>query len=310
MKKILAFTLCFLMCLSLFSCEKGTDKMNEKTTDETTYASDKASASKNNGVNNAPSTQTKPTLSKKELAMQAYNEVLNNERTLKHPLHNSPYFDEIYIKNIYNFGQYNNATQAIIDMDKDGIDEMIVVNNGKKVILHYENDLVYGFDFSSSAMDIVYTDGSFSWYHYENNINEYGVSKISFVSGRLKFQELYRNENYNKFYVGGAEVTIDDYYEYIGQNPKTAIEFTPVDMSALNEGKAIELASKHWNIENGSFDEKTGYRYRFDAYRDGEKYHVCLYWFVQNSHYENLKCVTVDISTGEILKSTELHAKG
>ncbi|MBE6548940.1 MAG: hypothetical protein E7670_00755 [Ruminococcaceae bacterium] len=310
MKKILAFTLCFLMCLSLFSCEKGTDKMNEKTTDETTYASDKASTSKNNGVNKAPSTQTKPTLSKKELAMKAYIAVLNNERTLKYPLHNSKEFDEIYIKKIYNFGQYNNATQAIIDMDKDGIDEMIVVNNGKKVILHYENDLVYGFDFLYDAMQTLYADGSFSWRHYENNINEYGVSRISFVNGRLKFQELYRNENYHKFYVDGVEVTEEKYYEYIGQNQKTAIEFTPIDMSALNEGKAIELASKHWNIENGSFDEETGYRYRFDAYRDGEKYHVCLYWFVDNTYYENLKCVMVDITTGEISQSNTIHAKG
>jgi hypothetical protein len=308
MKKTLAFIICLLMCVSLFSCEKKTDKKDEQSV-QTTYANNENSASKNNGANKAPSA-TKPKSSSKEHVMKAYEEVLNHERTLKYPLHNSQGFDEIYIKNIYNFGQYNNATQAIIDMDKDGIDEMIVVNNEKKVILHYENDIVYGFDFSYNAMQTLYTDGSFSWSHYRNNTNEYGVSRISFVNGRLKFQELYRNENYDKFYVGGVEVTSDDYYEYIGKNPKTAIEFTPIDMSALNEGKAIELASKHWNIENGSFDKETGYRYRFDAYRDGEKYHVCLYWFVDNTYYENLKCVTVDISTGEISKSTEMHAKG
>lgn len=306
MKKILAFAICVLMCVTLYSCAKS-NHSSEKISSETSIPNNENPHSNGNSINKIPSV-SKPTT--KEIITKAYQDVLNNERTIKYPLRDSENFNEIYIKDIYYFDHYNNATQAIIDMDNDGNDEMIVANNGKKVILHYENDTVYGFNFSSNALDTVYTDGSFYWYHYENNISEHGVSRISFVNGRLKFKELYRNENFDKFYVDGVEITEEKYYEYLGNNQKTAIEFTPIDMSALNEGKAIELASKYWNIENGSFDETTGYRYRYNAYQEGDVYHVCLYWFVNNSYYENLKCVSVNLSTGEISKSTEIHAKG
>lgn len=309
MKKILAFTLCFLMCLSLFSCEKDTDKMNEKTTDETTYASDKASTSKNNGVNKAPSTQTKPTLSKKELAMQAYNAVLNNELILHYPTHNSTSIKELYLKDIYSSDQYYNTTYAMIDMDQDGIEEMVIANSSEKVILRYENDIVYGFEFSYNSMKQIYTDGSFSWSYY-GNPSEYGVSKLSLAGGKKKFQELYRTENYEKFYIEGTEVTSDEYFKYVEENQNSEVTFKPLDLSLLNEGKAIEIASKHWQINQGDFEAETGYRYRFNAYKEGDKYHVCLERFVNNSYYENVKCVAVDITTGEISQSNTIHAKG
>ena len=305
MKKILAFILCLLLCICLLSCEKlavptGGQSISSDLPEE------KAPSSQNNNENKSP-LFSDSTAVKNALAKKAYEAVLKSERTLC--LSNA---SEVYFSDIFYFDRYDTPLQAVIDMDRDGIEEMLFRNSDaeKTVLLHYENDTVYGYTFDRCAMQLIFEDGSFSWSYFSGFGDEYGVSRISFVDGRLKFQELVRTEAYLKFYLNGVEFTAEQYAKYRETITQTAINFTPLDLSLLNEGKALAIASEHWGVKQGEFDAETGYRYRLTVCKDGEHYRVCLYWFVRNSYYEHLKCAWVDVKTGEISAPDYPDAKG
>lgn len=300
MKKIIAFLLCLLLCMSLVSCQTKNDP-NEEGSETSAPASENAPTSVNNNKGNGSSVSN-PLFLEKELARKAYEEALKNERTILYPYYQSTTVGETYFEDLFYFSSDHECKQAVVDMDKDGIEEMVFndYQSGEVVILHYENGDVYGYDFSNGDMQTIYTDGSFHWYSYSDFGYEQGVSKVSFINGRMVFEELYRCEDYSTYYINGKEVTYQKYLEYIENNNKKEIEYTPLNLPLLNEGKALEIASKYWGIEQGDFDEDTGYRYRLSVGRYGELYRVCLHWFVKNSYYVHLECVLIDIDTGEI----------
>lgn len=306
MKNILAFIICILICASLIACEKGKSPEEEQAKSATALILNNSDDESDGG---------NPSLNTQSLANQAFMSVLNNELPICYSESNASNGSDIYLKNIiYNTSSFN-VLHATVDMDGDGIDEMVLRDSNKKILLKYDNGIVYGFYFSSHAMGNIYSDGSFSWYHYGDSTapSSYGVSRLSFSDGKLKFQELCRRVELTTYiyYIGGVEVTEDKYWDYINQNTNETVIFTSIDVSLLNEGKAIAIASEDFGIKEGDFDTQTGYRYHFYAYKSGDLYHVELYWFITNqARYETVKCVFVNISTGEIFPCDEDHAKG
>ncbi|MBO5415582.1 MAG: hypothetical protein J6A83_03000 [Clostridia bacterium] len=303
MKKILAFIICILIFASLIACEKEKSPEGEQSKSATALILNN-SDDESDGGNPSPNTQT--------LAHQAFVAALNNELTIRYSVSNSSGTSDIYLKDIMYTPTSSTLTHATVDMDGDGTDEMVLRYGNTKILLKYDNGIVYGFYFSSSAMENIYSNGSFSWSYYGDQ-NSYGLSRISFANGKLKIRELCRYDydgNYT-YYIGGAEVTYEEYWDYREQNTNESVPFTSLDISLLDEGKAIAIASEKLGISEGDFDEETGYRYHFNAYKFGNSYHVELSWFVANeAHYQTLKCVLVDISTGEISPCNEPHAKG
>lgn len=300
MKKILVLMLCFMLFLGLCSCD--TEDLSGGDNQTITEVSDDQSSKGNK------SNSSKSKLSEKELAMQAYDAVLKNEIPMLYETG-----EELYLKDVFSFEQDELPVQTVVDMDQDGIDEIITdVSSGKiRFLLHYESGRVYGFSFSYDSMSTIYTDGSFYWYYY-GYLYERGCSRISFEGEKLKFEEIYRVLDFDRFYIGGKQVTPDEFYEYRENNPQTEVEFVPMDISLWEQGKAIALASEYWGVTEGSFDEETGYRYHLTYSKNyyDNTYEVCLYWFVENSYYEHLEHVWVDVSTGEVAISNELHGKG
>lgn len=306
MKKLIAFILCILICVSFVACEQEeTDKGGQALSGE------KISSTNDDDSDTSPShSSSEPDTRKK--ASDAYKAVLSNAMTLRNSSGKDVYFQDILRINTYESA--NLPQQSAVDMDGDKIEEFIIKDSYRyrTIVLHYEKGIVYGFEFDSDTMQYIYKDGAFYWIHYSSSFGrEYGVSKISFEGEKLKFQELCRNEGYSKYYVGGTEVTQEVYQEFMNDYTLSdQLEFKEIDISLFNEGKALELASKHWDIKQGEFDEENGYRYRMTVYKDGNYYRVCLYHFVNNTYYEHIKCLWVNIDTGAVSIPNQPHAKG
>ncbi len=310
MKKYIAFLLCFLMCVSLISCEKEKLIVDGQATSADVSAGGSSSSPNNAEKDTLPPQNAEPT--KRELAMQAYEAVVRNEVKLNYPLdYSSTGIKETYFEDIFYIGRNNTVVQALVDMDKDGVEEMVMKNydTDKTVILHYENDIVYGYTFNSDAMHSIYNNGSFYWIYYRIE-SEYGVSRISFVNGRLKFEELGRVEQCSRFYLSGTQVSEEEYQRYMENITQTPIEFTTFNPFLISEEEAKAIASEYWGIKDGDFDSETGYRYKMIVYKDGDCYRVCLYCFVYNSHYDHLDCICVNGYTSETSAPEYPDAKG
>ena len=232
MKKTLALLLCFLMLASLASCKGGDDPT------ETTVATTAANEDDGGGSGSNKSHTT--ILSNKERARLAIDKVVAGERPMINQGAECYIYDlEIYDLNGVEYFYVN------VDMDKDGIDEMIILVNsyvGYKLLLHYEDDTVYGFLFDEDAMMYVYPDGSFRWHYSSYDESGFGYSTLSFDNGNLKFNEICRTEDYTRFYIDGKVVTSEEYYEYIQTRFTKELEFSPLDTSKWGSGRAIKLA--------------------------------------------------------------------
>ena len=311
MKKTLALLLCFLMLASLASC-KGGDDPAETTAATTTAATEDEGGSESNKGHTT-------ILSNKQRARLAIEEVLANEKTLIYSGEENYIHSLLMFANITNENYYSYVN---VDMDKDGIEEMIIQINEKyntrKLLLHYEDDVVYGFSFDEYSMYEVHPDGSFRWFYFSSDGYEYGYSTLSFDQGSLKFTELCRNEKDARWYINSKEVTFEEYWNYVTARFANDLEFSPLEASKWGGGKAIQLAEKYWNVENGGFEAETGYRYKLTANIYGDKvedrvFVVCLYKFIDNSYYQHIECVLINIDTGNIsteVDSADVHAKG
>ena len=317
MKKIIAAALCLIMLLSLFSCNHNngniTDLSDNDTSDTTTTFFDEDRTDM--GDKNTEEQPSENESLQNQMALQAYGKAIRNEINVYYPLINSATPSETYFERICGAEKGTPTAQALVDMDNDGIEELILSYDSFFILLHLENDKVYGTDFHLSSMETIYTDGSFSWSHTDDIFGyECGISRISFANGIKKVEELCRTEGISKFFIGGVQVTKDKYYDYLDESERTPITFTTFDTDFLdgNELKAIKIASNYWGINDGDFDSERGLRYRVICKRkiDERWYEISLYRFVYNSYYEHLEIATVNIETNEIKVTPNPDGKG
>ena len=326
MKKYITFLLCLIMLLSLVSCNETNDELDAQLSDDAENTTVQETP-ENTTVQETPENTIVPDNKEdsvidtvqNEQARQAYGMALRNEIKIYYPILDSMTPAETYFEGIYVVEKGNPTRQTLIDMDKDGIKELILAYDGVFILLHFENDIVYATDFHLSSMETIYTDGSFSWSHTDDIFGyECGISRVSFVNGRKKVEELCRTEGDSKFFISGIQVTKKQYNDYLNKSERTPIAFTAFDITAFdtaflynNEWKAIKLASEYWGIKDGDFDPQ-GLRYRIICKRkiDERWYEVSLYRFVYNSYYEHLEIATVDIETKEIKVTSYPDGKG
>ncbi len=305
------------MLLSLFSCDHNngniTDLSDNDTSDTTTTFFDEDRTDM--GDKNTEEQPSENESLQNQMALQAYGAAIRNEINVYYPLINSATPHETYFERICGAEKGNPTRQALVDMDKDGIEELILAYDSFFILLHFENNIVYGTDFHLSSMETIYTDGSFSWSHTDNIFGyECGISRVSFVNGIKKVEELCRTEGNSKFFIGGTQVTKEKYDDYLEKSERSAIMFTAFDTDFLygNELKAIEIASEYWGIKDGDFDPERGLRYHVICKRkiDERWYEISLYRFVYNSYYEHLEIATVNIETKEIKVTSYPDGKG
>lgn len=323
MKKLIATLLCFLTFLSLASCNTGLGDGDTSTGSDTTDTiatteeittedeEDSETAPQEDEGNKVDITLNNIDAEKNAIAMAAYAAVLQNKTQLKYPSYKTKEFHEMYYDGLAYGLKDDPESQLTVDMDGDGIEEIIFSYNSKYVILHYEDEIVYGFTVSRTAMSTVYADGSFSWYVYDQRFgSESGISRLSFNDGFPVYKEVCRT-NGNEYYMGGEQVDADQYHQYLDGMYEYKINFDYFDLSLLDSNitKALQLASEYWGIKEGDFDAATGFRYRiYCTKNDGIEYEVCLYYLANNSNYDLVKRVSVNVVT-EKLFNEEYNGK-
>ena len=303
MKKCIAFLMCLIALLSLVSCDEINNEADTQLSDDT----ENTTVQETMEDTTVPSNKEDSVIDtvQNEQARQAYGLALRNEIYVYYPLLNSATPYKTYFEGICGTEKGDPTRQALIDMDKDGIEELILAYDSFFIILHFDNDIVYGTDFDLESMATIYTDGSFSWSNNDDIFGyECGISRVSFINGIKKVEELCRTEGNSKFFISGVQVTKKQYEDYLNKNERTPIAFTAFDTTILDGNKlnAIKLASEYWGIKDGDFDPERGLRYRVICKRkiDERWYEVSLYHFVYNSYYEHLEIATVNIETKEI----------
>ena len=322
MKKFVAVFLCLIMIIALFSCNcnngSSTVSSDNNTTD-TVIAAFPNDNTADTGEKNAEEQPSKNETLQNQIALKAYGAAIRNEINVYCPLLYEGTPAETYFETICGPEKGIPSAQALVDMDKDGIEELILSYNSFFILLHFENYIVYGTDFNLESMNTIYTDGSFSWSNNDDVFGyECGISRVSFVNGIKKVEDICRAEGNSKFFIGGVQVTQEQYDDYLDESERVPITFSAFDTTFLdenddyNELRAIKLASEHWGIKDGYVDPENGLRYRVVCKRkiDERWYEISLYRFVYNSYYEHLEIATVNIETKEIKVTPYPDGKG
>ena len=227
MKKIVCVLLCSLMLISLFSCEitEGENDINTPTQTDS-QPSKETDDNEENDVS---------VLSEAERAMEMYEAVLKNEiNVYETDIEEYNYLADC--KTPYNripLSDCERLKYAYTDMDNDGINEL-VIDCGDTLILRYYEGTMYLYPFTFRSLYYLKTDGSYSWNHTGSDF-EYGEDQIYFEGAELKSRELYRivndGEPNAEYYIGDKQVTQEEILKYIEDNPKTRIEFSPLEVS-------------------------------------------------------------------------------
>ena len=214
MKKYIVFLLCLIMILSLISCDT-TDK-NKDT------------------ENDIPSTENTQ-ISEAERAMEMYEAVLKNEiKVYETDIEEYNYLKDC--KTPYNripLCELERLRYAYMDVDGDSVKEL-VIDCGDTLILRYYEGTVYVYPFTFRNMYQLNTDGSYNWNHTGQDF-EYGEKQLAFGGAELKPKEIWRivndGEPNAEYYIDGKQVTQEEVLKYIEDNPKTRIEFSPLEVS-------------------------------------------------------------------------------
>ncbi|MBR6681003.1 MAG: hypothetical protein IKL59_07045 [Clostridia bacterium] len=126
-----------------------------------------------------------------------------------------------------------NLGYAYVDLDGDSINEL-VIDCGDTLILRYYEGCVYVYPFTFRGINNLHTDGSYSW--NDTGVNfEYGEDQLAFDGAELRTKELWRivndGEPNAEYYIDGKQVTQEEILKYFEDNPKTKIEFSPLEVS-------------------------------------------------------------------------------
>lgn len=293
MKKLIAILLCFVSVFALFSCDK-----TEAEPDEQTENTPENETTKNE--NNTPTTSPE-----NELAKQFYAMALNNEIRV-YETDGGEYHYLRDCKTPYNripLLQCKDLEYAYTDLDGDSVQE-VVIDCEDTMILRYYEGTVYVYSFTFRNLYYLKTDGSYAWNHTGENF-EYGEDKLYFEGVECKSKELYRivndGEPNAEYYIDGKQVTQEEILKYIEDNPKTEIEFSPLDTSdwCISEEKALEIASTYWE----RYDiEENGYHLEIGTNKSAPSsvYVVLILRFVID-HYSTFDEIWIDKNTGDAI---------
>ncbi len=165
-----------------------------------------------------------------ELAQETFCEVLVHHRKV-YELESESYQYLMSCKTPYwktYLSYYNGDIYGeYVDMDGDGVREL-VINCGGFLVLRYYEGTVYVHPFTFRQMSYVYTDGSFGWMEDA----AIGESRLVFDGLEVSTQEIWRIVNDGEpdaeYYLEGRKVTKEELSRYVEAHPKTRIEGIPI----------------------------------------------------------------------------------
>jgi len=240
-----------------------------------------------------------------EIAMQMYEAALKNEiKVYETDIEKDHYLKDC--KTPYGripLCELGTMGSVYMDVDGDSINEL-VIDCGDTLILRYYEGRVYVYPFTFRNLTLN-TDGSYSWNYTGQNF-EYGENQLAFEGAELKPKELWRIVNDGEpdaeYYIDGKQVTQEEIRKYFEDNPKTRVEFSPLEVSWLNKisrADAILLAKKYWEFYE---IEKYGYVVTLsqNSWAPSSVYVLAIKWRVSN-HYSTFDEIWIDKFTGEAI---------
>ena len=170
--------------------------------------------SEKNNTNNITNTTTDTTSnSSKTDTNQLLLDVMNNEEKFINKDNK-----EVYLKDFKIVEEQTAKVDkyAFVDMDKDGIEELVIYTTsdyGAYVILHYENNKVYGYMIGVRSLENLKTDGSFMGSSGANS-NEYSRMTFNKNSYNLETEAVYDGTN-KDYKINNANVSEKEIKEYV-----------------------------------------------------------------------------------------------
>ena len=272
MKKHIAFLLCLLMMLSLFSCNVDKEADTDPATDDSankeqnTIQPSDDTATDNNANTDDDTTTDEPIFERTEenyIAMRMYTAVIKGEACII-----DEHLGEINLKD-YHFPSNNTRLEeckllekAMLDVDGDGIREFVIKSSDQEyVILRCYNDKVYSYCLNGCDYYKFNTDGTFYW--DITSTMECGLSKITFEGDSLNVRSLYslKDPMQCKYFVDGKAVTAKEYHNYRDGFRAVAMDFSYLDLTPLypiNAEQAWNLANDYWDKQDGNRDYGAG----------------------------------------------------
>ncbi len=147
----------------------------------------------------------------------ALHAVLNNEKDLFSVRHDRPMkLDELLALGGDEgpYAKRQDCQFALVDMDRDGMLE-VVMDAGANIVLHYENNTVYAYQFGSRQMQMVKIDGSY----YGSNSAFGGVYLRIKFRGKTFVEETLGDydEQEGRYVVQGKKVSKEDFDRLIAE---------------------------------------------------------------------------------------------
>lgn len=240
-------------------------------------------------------------------ADQAYRDVLANRIKVYHTRTNeycyladckTPYMQAP-------FYECMDLGYALVDLDGDLTNELVISYDGDTLILRYYEGTVYLYSFFFRNLYYLCTDGSYSWNH--NGVNfEYGTCQLYFAGASLKSIDLWCVVNDGEpnaaYYIGDRQVTRTELIEYINAVEKSKVTFSPFDFEASKRSpeEALTIAENYWSRYE---IEKNGYIVT-QAHNDDAPASVYVFvikGLVMDHHYSTFDEIWINAYTGEAI---------
>ena len=211
---------------------------------------------------------------------------------------------------------------AFVDLDGDGIGEP-VIDCGDTIVLRYCNRRVYVYSLTFRQAYDLKIDGSVSWNHTGERF-EYGSNQIYFEGAELKTKELWRivddGQPNAEYYIDGKQVTQEEILKYFEDNPKTNVEYSPIDKTwyyRISLEEAYEIAKDQLGFRDepdGAVGTTIIPKLIYRDMPDDESVYYHFLWI--NEYYSHImegwennapysmevfKEVLVDVATGECI---------
>ncbi len=188
--------------------------------------------------------ESKSNFNKNE-AMEALKSVLQNETKLYSTNENKyVYFkDSAYLSDIPHDNPLSWVTFTIVDMDGDGIDEVVLTANDsygfETEVLRYDSGTVYSYGFGFRHMYYLKTDGSYCW---TNGAENSGHEKLQFFGVKYRGIEL---DSYKDDYDDEGNYLETTFY--INNEPVTTVE---ADLFSEQQNKKEDAIWFDFNADN------------------------------------------------------------
>ena len=179
-------------------------------------------------------------------AIAAYQQVLDGSRTLVYE-GQTVHLSEVQAGSIN--GPLRFSGIALVDVDADEAAEVVIAVNLDSydaygsLVLHWEDGIVYGYDFVYRAMMNLKADGTFS---FSSGAADSGFGRASFQNGAAEIVSLAYSEmlidGSIQYHLGDETVSEDAFLEAILAQDEKADDawyaYTDVDLCAIAEGRA------------------------------------------------------------------------